>query len=53
MLGDSLEIRSRDTENLKKAADITFENMKPYYQKFAPYWGIIDKILEVTKNLEN
>ncbi|WP_444930283.1 GNAT family N-acetyltransferase [Microbulbifer sp. SSSA002] len=42
-------MRSRD---LKRAANFTFENMHPYYQRFAPDWDV-SKVLEVTENLEN
>jgi GNAT superfamily N-acetyltransferase len=47
-----MKIKFRTSKNLEHVAGITFENMKPYYQKFAPDWDK-SKVLEVTANLNN
>jgi hypothetical protein len=47
-----MKIWFRISENLDHAAGITFANMRPYYQKFAPDWDK-SKVLEVTANLNN
>ena len=40
------------TADLKRAASITFDNMRVYYQQFAPEWDV-SKVFEVTLELEN
>ncbi|MGY0583817.1 MAG: GNAT family N-acetyltransferase, partial [Paraglaciecola chathamensis] len=40
------------TENLLRAARFTYENMRVYYEQFAPDWDVT-KVLEVTQELEN
>ncbi|QHJ11022.1 hypothetical protein FX988_01244 [Paraglaciecola mesophila] len=40
------------TENLHRAARFTYENMRIYYEQFAPDWDIA-KVLDVTAELEN
>ncbi len=40
------------SENLKRAANLTFENMQIYYEQFAPDWNA-SKVFEVTSQLKN
>jgi GNAT superfamily N-acetyltransferase len=40
------------TADLKRAASITFDNMRVYYQQFAPEWDV-SKVFEATLELEN
>ena len=40
------------TEDLKRAASITFDNMRVYYQQFALAWDV-SKVFEATLELEN
>jgi ribosomal protein S18 acetylase RimI-like enzyme len=47
-----MDIIFRTCTNLDKAAGITFENMRPYYQEFAPDWDK-SKVLAVTSTLDN
>ena len=47
-----MNITFRTCENLSEAASITFENMKPYYQRFASDWDE-SKVFEVTSTLDN
>ena len=45
-------IKFSRSKNLKRAASFTFENMRVYYEQFAPDWNL-SKVLEVTSELEN
>ena len=47
-----MDIKFVRSENLKKAAGITYENMRVYYEQFAPDWNA-SKVFEVTSELEN
>ena len=47
-----MQITFRRTDNLDKAADITFENMRPYYQRFSPDWDV-SMVLAATVSLDN
>lgn len=47
-----MEIKFVRSENLVRAAIFTFENMRVYYEQFAPNWDA-SKVLEVTSELEN
>ena len=40
------------TEDLKAAAQFTFNNMKPYYEMYAVDWDV-ENIYQATKNLKN
>ena len=40
------------TADLTQAAGITFDNMRVYYQQFAPEWDV-SKVFEATLELEN
>ena len=40
------------TEDLKAAAQFTFNNMKPYYEMYAVDWDVKD-VYQATKNLKN
>ena len=40
------------TEDLKAAAQFTFNNMKPYYEMYAVDWDVED-VYQATKNLKN
>ena len=40
------------TEDLKTAAQFTFNNMKPYYEMYAVDWDVED-VYQATKNLKN
>ena len=40
------------TADLKRAASITFDNMRVYYQQFAPEWDV-SQVFEATLELEN
>jgi len=40
------------TADLKRAASITFDNMRIYYQQFVPEWDV-SKVFEATLELEN
>jgi GNAT superfamily N-acetyltransferase len=40
------------TEDLTRAASITFDNMRVYYQQFAPEWDV-PKVFGATLELEN
>lgn len=47
-----MEIIFVHTKDLKRAADFTYQNMRAYYEQFAPDWDA-SKIYEVTSELEN
>lgn len=47
-----MNISIKPCENLECAADITFDNMRIYYEKYAPQWTV-KKVLEVTETLDN
>jgi len=47
-----MKIECRPCESLLKAAQLTYKNMYPYYQRYAPGWDV-EKILEVTQPLRN
>ena len=47
-----MNIRFLRSENLKRTANFTFENMRVYYEQFAPDWDA-SKVLEVISELEN
>lgn len=40
------------SKNLRRAANFTFDNMRVYYEQFAPEWSAL-KVYEVTAELEN
>ena len=40
------------SQNLKRTANFTFENMRVYYEQFAPDWDA-SKVLEMISELEN
>lgn len=47
-----MDITFLPSKDLEKAATFTFENMRVYYEQFAPDWNA-SKVLEVTSSLEN
>lgn len=47
-----MNITFTHSTNLKRAANFTFENMRVYYEKFAPDWDAA-KVYEATLELEN
>ncbi|RUO18514.1 GNAT family N-acetyltransferase [Aliidiomarina iranensis] len=40
------------SKNLRRAANFTFDNMRVYYEQFAPEWDVL-KVYEVTVELDN
>lgn len=47
-----MDIKFVRSENPKRAAGFTYENMRVYYEQFAPDWDA-SKVYEVTSELEN
>lgn len=52
MLGDWVDITFVRSTNLKRAASFTFDNMRVYYEQFAPDWDL-SKVYDATVGLEN
>ena len=52
MLEDSPDITFLRSTNLKRAASFTFDNMRGYYEQFAPDWDV-SKVYEATLEVEN
>lgn len=51
-MGNVANIKFLRSKDLERAASFTFENMRVYYEQFAPDWNA-SKVLEVTSSLEN
>ncbi len=47
-----MDIKFERSKDLERAARFTYENMRVYYEQFAPDWDIT-KVYEVTSELDN